>query len=320
MLWALPLMLVKEDSVFLLLGLALVLLARRRVKLAALVSAYAIATFALIVGVIIPRMSYYGRYTYWGSSAAGDGGSFVVRAFDDLVRSFTSGQAPQLLAVLLIPTAGLALRSPLVLGIVPPLLSRFTSPDPAYWGPGNHYNATITVVVVVALADACARVDRRRLTRRMLPAGLAAAIALSFWGPIGVLVTALRYNRCAGCTWDITKVLLHIPDGARVTAADYAASYLVDRTTVIGLHESIVDSTGRPVLPDYIVVDRIHDQGWQAALGNAQFEGTDYHEVGEAVRLQQPGLKDYDFIVIGPGRWLTAQDMRPLPEDPPEGG
>ena len=68
--------------------------------------------------------------------------------------------------------------------------------------------------------------------------------------------------------------------------------------------------------PDYIVVDRIHDQGWQAAWGNAQFQGTDYHEVGEAVRLQQPGLKDYDFIVIGPGTTYSAQDLRPLPDDP----
>lgn len=136
-LWALPLMLVKEDSVFLLLGVAMVLLARRQRRLAGLLSAYAVGTFALIVGVVIPRISYYGTYTYWGSSAAGSGHGVVINALSNLGRSLTSGQAPALLAVLLIPTAGLAVRSPLILGVIPPLLSRLTSPDPTYWGPGT---------------------------------------------------------------------------------------------------------------------------------------------------------------------------------------
>ena len=181
-LWALPLMLVKEDSVFLLLGLALVLLARRRFRLAALTSLYAVGTFAVIVGVVIPRISYYGRYTYWSSSAAGDG--LVSRSFTDLVNAFGSGQAPHLLAVLLLPTLGLALRSPLLLGVIPPLLSRWTSPEPTYWGAEYHYNATITVIVVIALADALSHMDRQRLGRRLLAAGLGTAVVMTFWAPV----------------------------------------------------------------------------------------------------------------------------------------
>ncbi|WP_181069063.1 hypothetical protein [Rathayibacter sp. AY1C5] len=53
----------------------------------------------------------------------------------------------------------------------------------------------------------------------------------------------------------------HVPDGARVIAADRAAPYLVDGANVYGIHQDFVDSTGAPVLPDYIVVDKIRDDG-----------------------------------------------------------
>lgn len=310
-LWALPLMLVKEDSVFLLLGLALVLLARRRFRLAAMASTYAIGTFALIVGVIIPRMSYYGRYTYWSSSAAG--GNVIWRSLVDLAHAFSGGQAPHLLAALLLPTLGLALRSPLMLGVIPPLLSRWTSPEPTYWGAEFHYNATITVVVVIALADALAHLDRPTLTRRLLRAGLGIAVVMSFWAPAGRLLTTLHDSRCGDCQEVMTKVLGHVPDGARVTAADGIASYLVDRTTVIGLHEHFVDSTGQPIDPDYIVVEDPHTQGWQTDWFTSQAPQIDYHLLGEAVRLQQPGLRDYDIGVFAPGAWPTSSQGWPGP-------
>lgn len=60
-LWALPLMLVQEDSVFLVLGIALVLLDYRRWRWSAALIAYAIGTFAFIVGWLIPHLSYSGR-------------------------------------------------------------------------------------------------------------------------------------------------------------------------------------------------------------------------------------------------------------------
>lgn len=312
LLWALPLMLVKEDSVFLLLGLALVLLARRRLRLAGAAALYGAGTFALIVGLIIPAISYYGRYTYWSSSAAGQG--FVMRAVTDLGHAFSSGQAPRLLAVLLLPTLGLALRSPLMLGVIPPLLSRWTSPDATYWGTGYHYNATITVICAIALADALGRMNRKRLTDRLLAAGMGVAVVLSFWAPVGRLLVVLHESRCGDCEQVITKVLGHVHDGSRVTAADGVASYLVDRTTVIGLHEHFVDSTGRPVQPDYIVVEDAHTQGWQTDWFTSQAPQIDYHLLGEALRLQQPGLRDYDVAVFVPGPWPRV--LPDLPEGP----
>ena len=52
----------------------------------------------------------------------------------DFTASVTSGGAATQLLTLLVSTLGLALRSPLLLGIIPPLASRFTSPNPTYWG------------------------------------------------------------------------------------------------------------------------------------------------------------------------------------------
>jgi len=317
-LWAMPLMLVKEDCVFLLLGLALVLLARRQVKLAAATAGYAVGTFALIVGVIIPHSSYYGRYTYWSSSAAG--GNFVSRSFTDLVHAFSSGQAPHLLVVLLLPTLGLALRSPLMLGVIPPLLSRWTSPDPTYWGAEYHYNATITVIVMVALADAVSRLGRRRLTRPLLVVGLTATVVMSLSAPVGRLLTTLHDSRCGDCGSRISEVLGLVPDGARVTAADYAASYLVDRTTVIGLHEHFVDSTGQPIDPDYVVVEDPHTQGWQTGWFASQAPETEYHLLGEAVRQQQPGLRDYDIGVFAAGPLMPGPPAGPNQHQAGQGG
>lgn len=31
---------------------------------------FGIGSFALVVGVVVPAISYYGRYAYWSSSAA----------------------------------------------------------------------------------------------------------------------------------------------------------------------------------------------------------------------------------------------------------
>lgn len=313
-LWAMPLMAVKEDSVFLLLGVVLVLLAKRQWGTAALLGTYAIASFAFIVGFLIPGMSWSGRYTYWSSSAAGEGSPFVAAA-RNVVQAGSSGLAPLLLAILIVPVAALALRSPLMLGVLPPLAARFTSPQHAYWGPDFHYNATITVIVAVALLDGLIRLNGRpRWARAGAAWALAGTLVLLPWAPLGQLV---RSPLCGDCHAVVMKVLNgHIPDGARVAAGDTAAAYLVDRVNVHGLHEEFLDSTGRPILPDYIVVDRIRDDGWQGDwLNNTLTDLTDYTYLGEAVRTGQPGLLDYDYAVVVPRQGPVPVDGDPQGTD-----
>lgn len=299
-LWALPLMLVKEDSVFLILGIALVIASRRRWRLAALTAAYGVVSFALIVGVIIPAISYYGRYTYWSSSAAA-GGNFVATAWNALATSVTSGATPILLLVLLLPTLGLAVRSPLLLGIVPVLVSRLTAPHAEYWGLDLHYNGTVTVVIMFAFVDAL-RLLRAPTLRVVLVSALAVTVALAGVGPAWRVISALSRpcepaDQCASVV--IPKVLGHVPDGARVAAADYAAAYLVDRTQVFGLHNYIRDSTGQPIYPEFVVLDRIHDGGWQNAWVNTVGpHQVDYLFLGEALNLTTPNPYDISVFAV----------------------
>ena len=303
--WALPLMLVKEDSVFLLLGIALYLAARRRWRSAVGLAGFALASFVLIVGVVIPAMGFYGRYTYWSASAAaGD-------ALTSLWTSLTTGKAIVLVLVLLAPSLGLAARSPVALIALPSLASRLTSANETYWGPGLHYNATVTVVMVFATIDAIRRIRTRRrwndqtLTRT---AWVLVAVALvgSWWLPLGhTASSALR--SCPACAAK-TAALNAIPDGVSVAADDTLASYLVDRDYVHELRPGLFDTTGDRIYPEYLAIDRIFDgvdaspqrfDGWRNKLIQpAGSFGATYQFVCEYVQAKSATAYYYDVMIL----------------------
>ena len=60
--------------------------------------------------------------------------------------------------MLLLPTAFIALRSPLVLIALPSLMLRFVATDSSFWGTYWHYNATLMPIIFVAAIDALARI------------------------------------------------------------------------------------------------------------------------------------------------------------------
>ena len=62
--------------------------------------------------------------------------------------------------LLLLPTGFAALGSPVALLALPSLLLRFMSVNPAYWGTGWHYNATVMPVLFIAAAEAIGRWQR----------------------------------------------------------------------------------------------------------------------------------------------------------------
>ncbi len=290
--WALPLMLVKEDSVFLLLGIALYLAVRRRWRPAVGLAGFAVGAFALIVGVIVPAIGFYGTYTYWSSSAAAGG------ALTSLWTSLTTGKAIVLVLVLLAPSLGLAARSPLALIALPSLASRLTSANETYWGPGLHYNATVTVVMVFAAIDAVRRIRaRRRWNDQTIARGawvlVGVALVASWSLPLGqTAASALR--PCPACAAK-TAALNAIPDHVSVAADDTLASYLVDRDYVHELKPDLFDTTGHRVFPEYLAFDRSldgiwasppRDDGWREKLirplGDA---GATYQNVCEYVRV-----------------------------------
>lgn len=303
--WALPLMVVKEDSVFLLLGIALFLVVRRRWWPAAGLAAFAVGTFALIVGVLMPAIGYYGTYTYWSSSAA-TGGTLT-----SLWTSVTSGKAIILVLALLAPSLGLAVRSPIALIALPSLASRLTSANETYWGVHFHYNATVTVILVFAAIDALHQVQARkhwnpRMVARGAWAVLAASVIATWVMPLGATARSV-VQPCPACT-AIPTALNAIPDHASVAADDTLAAYLVDRDYVHELGPGLLDSAGNPLFPEYIAVDRSLDSmwarpfslsGWRETLVRpaADFGGP-YQFVCEHVLATSDGTILYDVLIL----------------------
>jgi uncharacterized membrane protein len=109
--------------------------------------------------VIIPHFNPGHQYDYWS-----DGG--ILAPGSHLTVTGLIGQwfhawpgKLQTIVLLLLPTAFIALRSPLILVAGPSLLLRFLATNSAFWGTVWHYNATVMPVIFVAAIDAMARID-----------------------------------------------------------------------------------------------------------------------------------------------------------------
>ena len=83
--------------------------------------------------------------------------------------------------MLLLPTAFIAVRSPLLLIAVPSLLLRFVATNSAYWGTYWHYNATVMPVIFVAAIDALARIDAAMAADQPNTAGPAGPAGWAGW-------------------------------------------------------------------------------------------------------------------------------------------
>ncbi len=162
--WALPLVLVKEDQGFTLAALGLIIAFSYRRRAPGLILAgWGLAWSLLAILVIIPHFSGDHTYSYWSQAGAISpvGGNFSVGG---LWSHLTNGIGTKLptLALILLPTAFLALRSPLVLAILPSLALRFIALKSAYWGTDWHYNATVMPIVFIAAIDGMARIKAAR--------------------------------------------------------------------------------------------------------------------------------------------------------------
>ena len=162
--WALPLVLVKEDQGFTLAALGLIIaFSYRRHAPGLILAGWGLAWSLLAILVIIPHFSGDHTYSYWSQAGAISpvGGNFSVGG---LWSHLTNGIGTKLptLALILLPTAFLALRSPLVLAILPSLALRFIALKSAYWGTDWHYNATVMPIVFIAAIDGMARIKAAR--------------------------------------------------------------------------------------------------------------------------------------------------------------
>jgi uncharacterized membrane protein len=240
--WALPLLLVKEDLglTVAMIGLLVVAFGARRPG-AGLVVGGVLGT-ALAMGVIVPALSPNDGYAYTATVGSG---------------LWLQGMEIKLLTVLalLAPTAGFALRSPLMLVAVPTLVWRFASGNPNYWGTDYHYSAVLMPIMMVAFVDGVARwrAAGGRVRSGLTPAVLAVSVAVTLYlvprYPLAQLGSAEIWDgdpRSAAAH----RVLALIPDGATVSAGNRLVPQLTARTTVtlFGL-----DYPGPA--PEFIVLD-----------------------------------------------------------------
>jgi len=122
---------------------------------------------ALAIGVIIPHFNPGHHYMYWSDGGVLSPGGGHISA-GGLLAQLTRGSLVKLrtIALVLLPVAFVALRSPLATVAVPDLALRFLSTNSNFWGTQWHYSATLMPIVFVAAIDGLARIQARAASRQ----------------------------------------------------------------------------------------------------------------------------------------------------------
>ncbi len=310
--WALPLVLVKEDQGFTVAAIGLYLsiagiraatrqparpatpgniagasadpAGRQRIRAGQLLLIWGFAWSFLAIGVIIPHFNPLHQYDYWsdGGILAPGGHATVTGMIGQFFHAWPDKL--QTLVVLLLPTAFIALRSPLVLIAGPSLLLRFLSTDSSFWGTVWHYNATVMPIIFIAAIDAMASIGAamdadpagfaswasgRQGVRRAALAGarrygaammVAITIPLAFQFPLSTLWNAQSY-RISSHVRSADAAMAEVPDGVTVQATLDLLAPLAARTDTFWIGNS-----GNPKT-QYIVFDG-RDSGYAPAIRN----------------------------------------------------
>jgi uncharacterized membrane protein len=293
--WALPLVFVKEDQGYTVAAIGIYLIVagwrarvpdprdpsdpngRIRIIAGQLLLVWGFAWSFVAIGLIIPHFNPDHVYQYWNDGGVlGPGGhSSVLGAVRQLLHAWPDKL--QTLVMLLLPTAFIALRSPLVLIVVPSLLLRFIATNSAFWGTYWHYNATVMPVIFVAAIDALARIDAamdadataagptgwasgRRGPWRAALAGarrygaammVAITVPLAFQFPLNQLWNAQTY-RISPHVAAADAAMARVPDGASVLTTLDLLAPLAARTDTYW-----IGNGGNP-WTQYIVFDGVN--------------------------------------------------------------
>ena len=256
-LWALPLLLVKEDLglTVAVVGLLIALRGGRRWGLAT--ACAGIAGTLLEVLVVIPAFNPGGQYSYLGQLGAPSGGAAQV-VYRGTVGLLAAPEPKSVTLLLLFaPTVFLALRSLLAWAVVPTLLWRFASDNPLFWTTGYQYSAVLMPIVFAAFVDSLVRrpVDRR-MTRHLLTVMAAVTVLLLPQFPLFQLAQPRTWHTPPRVATALAMMRL-IPDGATVAATNRLAPQLTDRCTV-----SAFGAPGSRPDPQWIIVDTSAPPDW----------------------------------------------------------
>lgn len=269
--WASSLLLVKED-----LGLTLavfgLLIWRHNRRIGGVLCVVGPIATALLVLVVVPHFNPQHVYPYLQSTGRqSSAGSVFSQPWLIPLHLFWPATKLVTLAMLLIPTAFLGLRSPLILLAVPTLVLRFTSGDRMYWGTNYHYSAILMPILFFALIDAFQRRPEPRLARWVPAAVTVVAIGLVPLSPLRSLFDPGFWHD-GPRTASARQAVAMVPDGARVAADNALAPHLTD-TAQVYLATDAVFAHARF---DWIVLDTT-DDNWLShsavILGQARDAG-----------------------------------------------
>jgi uncharacterized membrane protein len=326
-LWALPLVFVKEDQGFTVAALGVLMIVvslwrddpRKSVRGAILggqfLVVWGIAWSVLAIVVIIPHFNPAHHYQYWNDGGTlSPGSSFGVGAS---ARQFFTAWPTKLQTtlLLLLPTAFIALWSPLALIALPSVVLRFLGTNSNFWGTLYHYNATAMVILFLAAVDAIARLRVTRgedpfsedqkegpggggrmalpgpltgwrkavtttIERHGAVAMLAIAVALIFQFPLSTLWQPGTY-RLGSHQSDMRAAAARVPSGATVITTLDLLAPLAARTDTFW-----IGNAGNPST-EYIVFDGT-DSGYDPEPANipafvaSQHRGVHYQVIFEA--------------------------------------
>ena len=260
--WAAPLVLVKEDMGLTVAMVGAVLFLRGRKRLGGALAGFGVGAFALTVLVLIPTASRVGQYDYWAKiekSSAGTQVSFT----DVLLNSLGSDVKWEMLLFLVGITGFLALRSPLLLLVLPTLGWRFLSQDPNHWGMLWHYSAILMPVVFLALVDGVRSVRTSPQAwlvsygKVVVPVVTAVAIVLALDLPLRELLRSETY-RTDVRTLDARRAVGAVPEGTSVETNVTLMAHLTADHTVYWV------GGAKGVSPDYLALDL--DSGWSQPI------------------------------------------------------
>ncbi len=254
--WAAPLVLVKEDLGLTVaaLGLVLVLTGQRRRGFG--LAAFGLTSFALTVTVLIPHFAATGGSSRLSEMASGSGtsGSLLQRILNLPLEVVQSEPKATTVLLLLGVTAGMALRSPLVIMVLPTLAWRFISTNQNYWGQSFHYDLVLMPIIFAALIDGVVRALRGRwrllswYARTAPPLTLLVGLFLCTVTPFRDLVKPATYQPSPRAQ-AAERILSKIPDGATVESDIGMMAKLTHRTRVFRMGDAA------PVVPQFVLLD-----------------------------------------------------------------
>lgn len=290
--WALPLVFVKENQGFTVAAIGVLMIVtslwqngawrsqRAAVLGGQLLIVWGLAWSVLAIAVIIPHFNPAHHYQYWS-----DGGSLSpgrhLSAGGAIGQFFTAWPTKlQTTLMVLLPTAFIALWSPLSLAALPSIVLRFLGTNANFWGTQYHYNASVMTILFLAAVDAIARLQAAHagrsasswheaaaagatapgrstawrtalataIDRHGAAAMLAVAVALIFQFPASGLWNPATY-RLGPHVADVRAALARVPDGATVTGTLDLLAPLAARTDTFWIGNAGNPDTG------YIVFD-----------------------------------------------------------------